>query len=144
MDVDDFITRWTAREGGAERANYQMFLAELCRVLGVQEPQPAGAETSLNDYVFERAVRPRASDGGTAPKRIDLYKKDTFILEAKQSRLPGARTPSRHRRACSRSRTWRRWGAHAGAGVGYRGRPLSISAGALCVGYVSVYSSTLG
>ncbi len=89
MDVEAFITRWTAREGGAERANYQMFLAELCRVLGVQEPQPAGAETSLNDYVFERAVRPRESDGGTAPKRIDLYKRDTFILEAKQSRLPG-------------------------------------------------------
>jgi len=91
VDVDEFIQRWTAREGGAERANYQMFLSELCDVLGVPRPQPAGGETSHNDYVFERAVRPRASDGGTAPKRIDLYKKDAFILEAKQSRLPGAK-----------------------------------------------------
>ncbi len=89
MGVEDFIQRWTAREGGAERANYQMFLSELCDVLGVERPEPAGAERRHNHYVFERAVRPRESDGGTAPKRIDLYKKGTFILEAKQSRLPG-------------------------------------------------------
>lgn len=89
MDIEDFISRWTAREGGAERANYMMFLSELCSVLGVQQPDPADADRSQNDYVFERAVRPRESDGGTAPKRIDLYKKGAFILEAKQSRLPG-------------------------------------------------------
>jgi hypothetical protein len=89
MDVDDFIARWTAREGGAERANYQMFLSELCDVLGVARPEPAGAERGRNDYVFERAVRPRLSEDSTAPRRIDLYKKDAFILEAKQSRLPG-------------------------------------------------------
>ncbi len=89
MDIEDFISRWTAREGGAERANYMMFLGELCSVLGVQHPDPADADRSHNDYVFERAVRPRESDGGTAPKRIDLYKKGAFILEAKQSRLPG-------------------------------------------------------
>lgn len=89
MDIEYFIKRWTDREGGAERANYQMFLSDLCDVLGVGRPEPAGADRAHNDYVFERAVRPRASDGGTAPKRIDLYKKNAFILEAKQSRLPG-------------------------------------------------------
>lgn len=89
MDVEAFIARWTAREGGAERANYQGFLIELCDVLGVPRPDPAGAQRELNDYVFERAVRPRESDALSAPKRIDLYKKDAFILEAKQSRLPG-------------------------------------------------------
>ena len=87
--VETFITRWTAREGGAERANYQMFLTELCDVIGVPRPDPAGAEREQNDYVFERAVRPRDSDATTAPKRIDLYRKNAFILEAKQSRLPG-------------------------------------------------------
>ncbi|MDF2973945.1 MAG: class SAM-dependent methyltransferase, partial [Microvirga sp.] len=87
--IDLFITRWTAREGGAERANYQMFLSELCDVIGVKRPEPSGQERELNDYVFERAVRPRDSDATTAPKRIDLYKKNAFILEAKQSRLPG-------------------------------------------------------
>lgn len=45
MTVDDFIARWTGREGGAERANYQMFLAELGDVLGVPRPDPAGATT---------------------------------------------------------------------------------------------------
>ena len=93
MDVQSFIDRWTGREGGAERANYALFLTELCDLLGVQRPTPSGAETQLNDYVFERAVRPRASEGGGAPKRIDLYKKGAFILEAKQSRLPAARMP---------------------------------------------------
>ena len=88
MNVEDFITRWTDREGGAERANYQMFLSELCDVIGVARPEPSGA-AHLNDYVFERAVRPRDSADTTAPKRIDLYKKGCFILEAKQSRLPG-------------------------------------------------------
>lgn len=87
--VEAFITRWTSREGGAERANYQMFLSELCDVIGVPRPAPSGQERELNDYVFERAVRPRDSDPSTAPKRIDLYKKNAFILEAKQSRLPG-------------------------------------------------------
>ena len=90
MDHEAFIARWTAREGGAERANYQMFLAELCDVIGVARPEPAGAETARNDYVFERAVRLRESDEG-GPRRIDLYKKGCFILEAKQSRLPGAK-----------------------------------------------------
>ncbi|WP_206453435.1 class I SAM-dependent DNA methyltransferase [Aurantimonas marina] len=90
-NADIFIERWTAREGGAERANYQMFLSELCDLIGVPRPDPAGAERDFNDYVFERAVRPRESEASSAPKRIDLYKKGCFILEAKQSRLPGAK-----------------------------------------------------
>jgi len=63
-----------------------MFLSELCDTLGVARPDPSGSERDYNDYVFERAVRPRDGDG-TAPKRIDLYKKDAFVLVAKQSRL---------------------------------------------------------
>ena len=91
MDVEAFIAHWTDREGGAERANYQMFLLNLCDVLGVPHPQPASAHREANDYVFERAVRPRDSAETSAPKRIDLYKRGCFILEAKQSRLPGKR-----------------------------------------------------
>jgi len=87
--VETFIARWTAREGGAERANYQMFLTELCTILEVPHPDPSGGDHKYNDYAFERAVRPRDSDATTAPMRIDLYKKNAFILEAKQSRLPG-------------------------------------------------------
>ncbi|WP_240539997.1 DNA methyltransferase [Salinarimonas soli] len=89
MDLDAFIARWTAGEGGAERANYQLFLAELCDVLDLPCPDPAEAGRERNDYVFERAVRPRDGDPAAGLKRIDLYKRGCFILEAKQSRLPG-------------------------------------------------------
>jgi hypothetical protein len=37
--VEDFITRWEA-SGSAERANYTMFLTELCALLGVPGPEP--------------------------------------------------------------------------------------------------------
>lgn len=86
--VEAFITRWQGREGGQERANYAMFLNELCGVLGVPVPEPAGSTTD-NEYVFERAVKETARDGTKSSKRIDLYKRDSFILEAKQSRLAG-------------------------------------------------------
>ncbi len=86
MDVEQFIGRWSNRVGGAERANYALFLSELCDVLGVPRPDPASAVTDHNDYVFERAVQ--RSDGTTG--RIDLYRRDAFVLEAKQSRQPDA------------------------------------------------------
>jgi hypothetical protein len=86
VEIETFIARWSAGEGGAERANYQMFLTELCTILGV--PSPEVSSGGGGDYVFERAVRPRG-EGSAAPRRIDLYKKNAFVLEAKQSRLPG-------------------------------------------------------
>lgn len=91
MDCEAFIARWTAREGGAERANYQMFLSELTDLIRVPRPDPAGAEHEYNDYVFERAVRRRNCDDVVSLRRIDLYKRGSFILEAKQTRLPGGR-----------------------------------------------------
>jgi hypothetical protein len=91
MNVEAFVARWSGQEGGAERANYALFLTELCDVLGVDHPKPAQATRAENDYVFERAVQPRAYELTTAPRRIDLYKRGSFILEAKQSRLTGRR-----------------------------------------------------
>jgi hypothetical protein len=88
--LEPFITRWSAGDGGQERANYALFLAELCDVLGVPRPDQASHEASSNAYVFERAVTFRTPDGGTAPGRIDLYRRGSFVLEAKQSRRPGA------------------------------------------------------
>lgn len=86
MDIDSFIERWSQARGGAERANYQMFLTELCAALGLPRPDPASHETAANDYVFERGVRRRESEGVASTLRIDLYKRGCFILEAKQSR----------------------------------------------------------
>ena len=88
-DPEAFIARWTAREGGAERANYALFLTELCDLIGAKHPDPAGVDTERNDYVFERGVRFRHDDGHTSTGRIDLYKKGCFVLEAKQSRIAG-------------------------------------------------------
>ncbi|MCW0045749.1 class I SAM-dependent DNA methyltransferase [Brevundimonas sp. BT-123] len=86
MDVDTFIERWSQARGGAERANYQMFLTELCEALGLPRPDPASDDTRTNDYVFERGVKRRESEGLASTLRIDLYKRGCFILEAKQSR----------------------------------------------------------
>ena len=103
--IEAFIARWSDGEGGAERANYQLFLSELCDVLGVERPRPAGATATTNDYVFERAVKPRESEGRTAPLRIDLYKRGCFILEAKQSRLNAAKSAGGAETAARRTKS---------------------------------------
>jgi hypothetical protein len=72
-----------------ERANYALFLTELCDLLGLAHPDPASASHTSNDYVFERVVREPGREGTVASRRIDLYKKDCFVLEAKQSRQRG-------------------------------------------------------
>lgn len=87
MDIRQFVDRWGDREGGAERANFGLYMIEMLQALGLPTPDPAGATTLHNDYVFERAVRPTFHAG--QPKRIDLYKRGCFLMEAKQSRMPG-------------------------------------------------------
>src|SRR5581483_9923423 len=86
--IEKFIARWQGHEGGQERANYALFLTELCDVLGLPHPDVANASHEFNDYVFERAVR-RHRDEGESVGRIDLYKRNSFVLEAKQSRWKG-------------------------------------------------------
>ena len=82
-DIASFIVRWSG-SGAAERANYQLFLSELCDVLGVPRPDPSRPDDSENAYVFERAVTFHHPDGSTSSGRIDLYRRSCFILEAKQ------------------------------------------------------------
>ena len=41
VPVDGFIARWSA-SAAAERANKDLFLTELCDVLGVDRPDDAG------------------------------------------------------------------------------------------------------
>jgi hypothetical protein len=79
----DFISRWET-SGAAERANYQLFLSELCDFLAVPRPNPTVPADVLNQYVFERNVHFSNVDGSTSTGRIDLYKKGCFVLEAKQ------------------------------------------------------------
>ena len=84
-NIDAFITRWEAA-GGAERANYQLFLTELCALLGLPMPEPAREDTRDNAYVFERRVTFRHGDGTESPGFADLYKRGHFVLEAKKIR----------------------------------------------------------
>lgn len=83
QDIDKFIDRWK-QSGAAERANYALFLTQLCDVIGVPQPDPTTPDSSKNGYVFERDVTFQLGDGSTSPGRIDLYKRGCFILEAKQ------------------------------------------------------------
>lgn len=80
MNIERLLQKWSGREGGAERANYAMFLIDLANALGLPCPEPADSRST---YRFEYPV-----DGDFGQKlRIDLYKENSFILEAKQSRL---------------------------------------------------------
>ncbi len=78
-DIQRFITRWQA-SAAAERANYQLFLSELCDVLPAPRPDPTTPDEASNAYVFEKNVPlPHGATG-----RIDLYRRGCFVLEAKQ------------------------------------------------------------
>ncbi len=115
--VQTFIDRWN-KAGAAERANYQMFLAELCDLLEVPRPDPATPDTSLNTYVFERSVVFRYGDGTSSNGRIDLYKRGAFVLEAKQ----GAEYPQPVQDS-PLSTVVRDRGRRVGRGIGARGTP---------------------
>jgi hypothetical protein len=78
--VDGFIQRWEA-SGAAERANYALFLTELCDLLHVPRPEPTRPEDAENAYVFERSVTFHNGDGSTSVGRIDLYKRGCFVLD---------------------------------------------------------------
>lgn len=78
-----FIVRW-AHSGAAERANHQLFISELCDLIGVPHPDPSTPDNSKNAYVFERSITFQDGDGKTSPGFIDLYKRGCFVLEAKQ------------------------------------------------------------
>jgi hypothetical protein len=83
VTVDDFISEWE-KSGGNERANTQTFINDLCELLGVQRPRATQSDMAANDYVFERHVVKTEIDGTQSNGWIDCYKRDCFILEAKQ------------------------------------------------------------
>ena len=81
--IDAFVQRWE-KSGAAERANYALFLTDLCDLLGLPRPEPAGPDNSANRYCFERAVVRKNPDGTTSTGFIDLYKAACLLLESKQ------------------------------------------------------------
>ena len=83
--VEAFIGRWKAADG-TEKANYVLFVRDLCQLLGVPEPDPSREDTRDNAYVFERRVTFRHGDGSESYGFIDCYHRDAFVLEAKKFR----------------------------------------------------------
>ena len=82
-EIEEFIAAWRDT-GGSELANTQSFINKLCHILGASPPAGSRVDDAHNDYVFERRVFQDNGDGTQSFGRIDCYKRDSFILEAKQ------------------------------------------------------------
>tara|TARA_R110002049_G_scaffold300015_1_gene490552 strand:- start:2422 stop:5847 length:3426 start_codon:yes stop_codon:yes gene_type:complete len=83
MTPDEFVDRWKD-SGGAELANSQSFLKELCDLLEVSQPDPTKPDAASNRYVFEKAVEFNNGDGSVSQGRVDLFRAGCFVLESKQ------------------------------------------------------------
>ncbi|MGV3529818.1 MAG: class I SAM-dependent DNA methyltransferase [Flavisolibacter sp.] len=115
--AESFIARWKA-SGASERANYQLFLTELCELLGVNKPIPATDKVHEATYCFERRVELNDGEGKTTTNFIDLYKQHCFVLEAKQGSdkasiteaeiLSGIREKTKTGTATRDTRSWER------------------------------------
>ena len=82
--VDEFLKRWKGNTG-SERANFQSFMRDLCSLLDLPHPNPGEGDTIQNAYVFERFISAARVDGNTDNRYIDLYRRDCFVLEGKQT-----------------------------------------------------------
>ncbi len=85
--IASFVARWSGVVGGAERANYTIFVSELCDALGLEKPGIATGGT-LGNYQYDGPVPGGSLGGGMG--FADVYRRNHFILEAKQSKLPAA------------------------------------------------------
>ncbi len=81
--VEKFIMEWR-ESGGSELANTQSFINGLCALIGVDPPRVSRGVDTHDDYVFERGVFQDNGDGSHSFGRLDCYKRNCFILEAKQ------------------------------------------------------------
>jgi len=102
QNLDTFIAKWAAA-GAAERANKDMFLTELCGVLGVAPPNPAMGDAERDTYVFEREAR-LSHEGGEAKRSLgqspvlrstSRYHGDPSRLSARVSGLLLSRSSSK-------------------------------------------------
>ena len=81
--ADAFIAKWQGVVA-SELSTSQSFLIDLCALLGVEMPHA----TPDQAYMFERPITFAHGDGSTSAGRIDLYKRDAFVLESKKLKAP--------------------------------------------------------
>ena len=77
--IDQFIEHWSKAQA-SERANAQPFLCDLADLLGV--PRPGNDHTC--GYTFEFPVKIPTGPDTTTEGSLDLYRRGSFVLEAKQ------------------------------------------------------------
>ncbi len=87
-NVDAFIERWS-KAAASERANAQQFVIELADLLGVPRP----GNDHGDGYSFEFPLKIPRPDGTFTQGFIDLYRRRSFVLEAKQF-LTGTEPPT--------------------------------------------------
>lgn len=81
MQPAEFISKWRGSTA-SELATAQSFVIDLCELLDVPRPDPAGD----GSYTFERPVTFLHGDGTASAGRIDCYRRGCFVLEAKKLR----------------------------------------------------------
>jgi hypothetical protein len=74
--VEAFVARWKQAPGGNEDANSKPFFTELFELFGQKPTFNAEGEVSFEKHVLV--------PGEPGAKRIDVYKRGTFVIEAKQ------------------------------------------------------------
>jgi hypothetical protein len=97
IDIETFTAKWSA-SGGAERANKDAFLLDLCVLLGVSRPDPATGDPELDRYTFERDALIVDEGEKRSIGKMDLYKEGCFVLEAKQGSDEGSKKVGSARR----------------------------------------------
>jgi hypothetical protein len=88
--IQAFVDKWVG-SGGAERANKDSFLNDLCDALEVPRPAPVTGVAERDVYVFEKDALMPHPGGAVTLGKMDLFKASCFVLEAKQGWEPGAR-----------------------------------------------------
>ncbi len=91
MTFADFEAR-SQNSGGAERANYGLFLQDLCDLIGVPRPDPMTDNPAHDAYVLERPVERLVM--ATIPNvlRVALIFTNAVALSSKPNREPNCRT----------------------------------------------------
>jgi hypothetical protein len=89
-----------ARIPPRERGNFQPYMTGLCEALGVE--RPGGAASG---YEYELPVKIIDRDGKEATNFIDLFKRDHFLLEAKDKQ-PGRSDDLLLRKAYGQARSY--------------------------------------